>query len=542
MRTLLLISMAAFLLACGTETPEQEDETDEILVAALPYWPGVVLIEREITFRDAIIRGRLNTVEASAISDAEGKYLPSVKFNFTVLETLKGTYAGGTISGIWIGEYRYDTRDEAVAMSRQHIAERDTQWDNREAILFLYKRQDPDLDEDALDVPSLHVLARVSIREGPDDDHYSLYSAFHRTWLPLANTAGQGNDKEYLLAPPAPTDAIAHPNGSTITLGGLKQLIADITAEYDRGDGSQAYKDCLDWKYRRLQYVLNWPITRGVPYTRWNAEPTIESGQPAKTTVASVTLSADGLGYQVGDTIPVSPVISFVGTDADLFAKSTTPVRSGFAYDDLLQTARPLPAGIYEFAMETRPVAYVICNHFYWDEYTVTVTAPGGVLHELFFDPVTVGTVVKADGTNGVLKPPSFTDSNGASATIESISYEPPAGSGQTRTVRLKVDPHTSLADHLVDFIELDGSVSLSLAVAGATVDAAKDTLSWSVSSPPWEDGDKLMVRIREGSAGTPKPTTLSVRKVVTWAWIARTIQDTDVAQLDAIHRLHLRH
>ena len=54
-----------------------------------------------------------------------------------------------------------------------------------------------------------------------------------------------------------------------------------------------------------------------------------------------------------------------------------------------------------------------------------------------------------------------------------------------------------------MDFIELDGSVSLSLAVADATVDAANDTLIWSVPSPPWHDGDKLMVRIGEGSAGT---------------------------------------
>ena len=149
----------------------------------------------------------------------------------------------------------------------------------------------------------------------------------------------------------------------------------------------------------------------------------------------------------------------------------------------------------------------------------MTVTAPGGTLHELFFDPVTVGSSVLADGTNGVLKPASFTDANGASATIGSISYEPPsAGSGQAGIVKLGVDPHTVLANHIVDIIELDGTVSLSLRAADATVDSANDTLTWSVSSQPWHDRDKLMVRIHkplpapEGlgvSTTTPSPTTL---------------------------------
>ncbi|MDE2716606.1 MAG: hypothetical protein OXI33_06265, partial [Chloroflexota bacterium] len=61
----------------------------------------------------------------------------------------------------------------------------------------------------------------------------------------------------------------------------------------------------------------------------------------------------------------------------------------------------------------------------------------------------------------------------------------------------VKVNPHTGLAGQIVDFIELDGSVSLSLDIDDATVDAANNALSWTVSSQPWHDGDKLMVRIR---------------------------------------------
>ena len=144
---------------------------------------------------------------------------------------------------------------------------------------------------------------------------------------------------------------------------------------------------------------------------------------------------------------------------------------------------------------------FIPCNYVLSFEWTVTVTAPDDTLHEAFFDPVTDGSAVAADGSNGVLKPATFTDANGASATIERIAWE--AGAGESGTVKLKLSPHSGIAGHIVDFIALYGSAPLSLIAAAATVDAAADTLSWSMSSRPWEDGDKLMLRIREG---TPAP------------------------------------
>ena len=47
-----------------------------------------------------------------------------------------------------------------------------------------------------------------------------------------------------------------------------------------------------------------------------------------------------------------------------------------------------------------------------------------------------------------------------------------------------------------MDFIALDGSVSLSLAVADAQVDTATGTLTLKVESQPWKPGDQLMLRI----------------------------------------------
>ena len=49
-----------------------------------------------------------------------------------------------------------------------------------------------------------------------------------------------------------------------------------------------------------------------------------------------------------------------------------------------------------------------------------------------------------------------------------------------------------------MDFIALDGSVSLSLDVSDARVDGANQTLSWPVALQPWQSGDQLMLRVRE--------------------------------------------
>ena len=160
-------------------------------------------------------------------------------------------------------------------------------------------------------------------------------------------------------------------------------------------------------------------------------------------------------------------------------------------YDEMIRLARPLPAGEYRFELKESWPNYALCNFVISNEWTVTAVAPEGVLHEALFDPVTDGSAVAADNSNGVLKPASFTDAGGATTTIERIEWE-------AETVNLKLTPHTALAGRVVDFIELDGTVSLSLIVDDATVDAANDTLSWEVASQPWQSGDELMVRIRD--------------------------------------------
>ena len=61
---------------------------------------------------------------------------------------------------------------------------------------------------------------------------------------------------------------------------------------------------------------------------------------------------------------------------------------------------------------------------------------------------------------------------------------------------KVTLSPHNGIAGHTVEFIALDGSVSLSLKVAEAEVDETNETLTWKVESQPWQSGDKLMLRI----------------------------------------------
>ena len=74
----------------------------------------------------------------------------------------------------------------------------------------------------------------------------------------------------------------------------------------------------------------------------------------------------------------------------------------------------------------------------------------------------------------------------------------------------LTLSPYVSLARRAVDFISMDGSLSLSLGVAAATADSAAGTLSWPVALRPWKAGDKLMLRVRAAPPGPAAPTGLT--------------------------------
>ena len=475
-----------------------------------PYF-GPSTIEERMLLADVVARVRLISVDGAVVVEPGDTYRGALEFRFRVLEYIKGS-GGSEVVAVTIDEYRYDTEAEARAAVPGMVAARNTRWDDAEAIVFLQDYYDQD-------GRTTYLLGGHTVY---GEDAYTVASRHDKNWLPEAATSTSGAsrstdtaEKRFLLdvpsnvgaqgsssrsvAPPAQTES-----APTITLGAFKAKVAALEAEIAAGDGSEAYRTCVFWKYS-LQRDLE-----------WNAE----NGRVAPTTTAydlGSGLPAGSLLYEapVGG-IPGRPGTYWLeGGDKDLFTVETTtnpipdPLDDGMTYTGLrTATARPLPAGDYTFVSEGRWGGWICRTDFSELERnlnrhtrTVHVTSPPRPVHEAFFDPVAIGAAVGADGANGVLKPAAFTV-GGASATITSLKWE-------SGTVTMELNPSASLAGHAIDFIALDGSVALTLSFDDAT-QGGGGALTWPVASQPWNAGDLLMLRIGADATTltTPTPTT----------------------------------
>ena len=505
-RAMILIPMLAALLACGlftrtaeraadpVPTTEEAEVTFVVSGEVLAYNHGDTSIEQKILDSNPIVKATMTSLSSEVIEDADGKYAAILKFNLDVSEYLKGN-GPSSIVAIWIDGRSYDTRSRAEDAMALILSERDDQWDDREAVIFMFHGASgfgPTLE------PQIQLADHFYFALGHQyfkDDRYSLHSTRNKIWLPAASGAGStGDAQEFLLDVPS-----ASGTAPTIALGDLKTRITVVAAELDERDGSDAVATCVREKYeleRVIRYFRDVDGIDAIAEDRKPQDSSLASGQPANTQMHQ-RLNAGLYPDQKAKTW-------LEGMDADLFTVvqgeptavdfdgdgSFTAGSDGIEFTEIFATARPLPAGEYEIVRKEVWGRYVLCDYVLSHDWTVTAVAPEGTLHEAFFDPVTDGAAVAADDTNGVLKPAAFTDADGA-ATIERIEWE-------SGTVEFELSSDDSLAGQVVHFIELDGTVSLSLNADDATVDAANDTLSWPVASQPWEDGDKLMLRIRE--------------------------------------------
>ena len=496
----------------GTASPPVEQETptstEAPLSAAPVLYTGPTSLEERIFASPVIARARVDstasTVESATIFDGSTKYIALLEFSFSVQEYLKGSGADDIVA-VWGAAPFFDTEEEAEDALPTIAAARDAQWDDHEAIILLQQ------DFQAF-LPSTRQADRYYLAWGGGwpiyalDDGYSLASRHNRLWLPSEAAVGAasqatGDQQRFLTAVP-PATGTAPP----ITLGEIKTRIAAVTTKLNASDGSEEYTECvqLTYLYERQErhYKATYPSRSG----------STSADDPPPTHELNAGLAAGTILYEddLGFGLTTDELVRFWidGGDANLFSVvygdsvpydfSGDGVNDSVNFNRRVVSARPLPESVYRFHFNIRSPFFNLCDGYTIRyEWTVTVNAPVGTLHEAFFDPVTHGTVVSADATKGVLKPATLTDANGASATLERIAWEP--GTGDSGTVKLKVNPHTGLTGHVVDFIALDGSVPLSLKIADATVDAANRTLSWTVASQPWEDGDELMLRIRKG-------------------------------------------
>ena len=502
---------------------------------------GPVSLEERIVLADVIARVKMRsvdqTVERRVDYDAYGtyegdQYVVALEFTFDVLEYLKGS-GGSQVVGIADDfEVRYRTKLGASLMGEDFLSGRDERWDDRQAIVFLRNTDE---------LPSTGQADRYLLGtlrfEG--EESYTIANRHYQAWLPSAavlelesksasvsgvSPTPSDSAQLFLLEEPLEEeDSIVELSNScepycllgptvpqaktgsgfaasvsretaqppTITLSGLKTRIAQLQEEVGAGDGSEDYRRCVFNKYE-LEREVRHTIKRDGKYHYSRNDIDLSSGAPAGSHVYSGAFAAEWLATH-GDDPPdfyLKGEDWLGGKDAALFSAG---------YPVTVSTARPLPEGKYNFYYYSIPRAYAICDGMPQEEkerqeYFVNVTASVGMLHEAFFDPTDLGGGATGGGDEDeMLLPGSFADYSGRTVTIKRIAWD--AGK-----VTLQVDPHSEFANHHLDFVALDGLLSLRLdfddAVEGS--DDQNPTLSWGVCSQPWSAGDKLMLRISE--------------------------------------------
>ena len=515
------LTFLIFLFACGDDNPPVDifSPSDDVVAASetpsptvLPSpvvtasnfaigsslgWDGRVSLEERILRADVIVKARLQSskgiVELVRASRSELKYGGLIEFTFTVHEYIQGS-GPTTITVVAPESGLFDTQQEAEDFHLPKVLYRhNPRWDDRNAILFL--------EHSSYIVPSTDRAERFFLANlGPSDaiiheDSYSVASLTEKLWLPAVmwpDGSGPGEETFLLDAPFHDPRAIvlnapiSEEEAPKITLSEFKSKVAALQAELNAGTTDE-YKLCVYEKYSRQRYYLHrleWmpSISPGWTYKGTGLGPSpssrFASGQPAGTIVQENA----NPNY---DPQPGRIDRNWIDShDADLFY-----VRSPDT-EHRITAVRPLPKGEYKFFFNGQVGRALLCDG-YADRYliTVTVTATENTRHEMFFDPVIVGSAVSANASNGVLEPASFSDANGGSATIHRISYDSGA-------VTMTISPVKALAGHILDFIALDGSVSLSLNIDEATLDPNNHTLIWPIFEQPWHHGDKLMLRI----------------------------------------------
>ena len=413
-------------------------------------------------------------VRASLLSTSEGS------LRFRAVEYLKGS--GPT--------------EFTVSAS---TANRNTVWDGREAVLFLSRQPGGDAtgssgsnttaDFQFANTTSWNYSQNPTFAQHYSGDLPQGYTVDSRNpvWLPAES--GTGGAVGASDSGSSFITALTSPEGSSQPVISLADLRATI-AWIEGGEGIEGYDLCIKVSLATERYYRDWEAYHRRPWVRFQETHEVSSGAGASTVVYDYN-PRRSTKYD-------APYLT--GPDASFFRAQNIDddALSSNGYHERLATARPLPAGTYRFISHLQQFDEIPCA-FRPDydglEYLITVTAPAGTLHESFFDPVDLsGSRVGATGSSGVIDPEEFTVA-GDDYEIESLVWG-------ANSVVLELDDYVSLSGQTLDFIELDGSIDTSLDNADATVNQTAATWTWSVDSQPWEDGDLLMLRIRDTSTG----------------------------------------
>ena len=442
----------------GTGEPEQEMVVEATGLFDLHFGSAVASLEERVYLADVIVRATL----VSAANDV---------LTFTAVEYLKG---------------RGPTRFTVSAAT----ANRNTKWDDNEAILFLstssvsedvatgqssttFEFADTTVFDYFPDEPNAHSATSYT---GGLADGFTIDSA-NPVWTPAETAAGvsgaggNSGSTEYIAASESTTGGTL----PTFTLEELKEHIDWVTG----GEGIDGYDECVRFGLRDIRYWRDWEEYHGEPLADEGSALQAESGMKDVDILETTHVDIRG---------PYAK-LWLEGRDAEYFTyyvvDDDAEPTNGYSYE--IAAGRPLPAGQYRIWPAIQHGFFQACNYLtslrqYF--YDVIVTAPEETVFEAFFDPNTMGY----GSGGGVLDPASFTV-EGANVTINSLEYE-------NDEIVLTLSPFKTLAGYVLYILDGLGN-DVVLAGVDAKVDAAKGTLAWAVDEAPWADGDELMVRVR---------------------------------------------
>ncbi len=508
---LCLVFAAVFFTACSADQPNSETVAQpgaaiDIDTYPNPTWFVAPSLDEQIfdtlnndslvIVRASLLSATAGTEEVPGSEGIETAYRPVHELRFTAHEYLEGN--GPTEFLVVVrGDEMFSLEHQALTVANYAAAQRTTSWDNRQAVLFIGLAKATD-SGGASGVSEESSPRRAAfLRSNPQESAWD-YTVDHlsRSWLPAqaeaSGAAGSTADSAFI------TDGAQSPP-PTISLADLKAKIATMKAELKAGEGIPGFEECISGR------ILQERIDRAEPLEPLELSKSLGSGMTVGTEVDSSENNyrePEYNNYWLSG--PSASLFQAVNVDNDDSSVN------GYTY--MLSTARPLPAGSYRVHYIFQHYTDIPCSFKPDDVYldwTITVTSPTGTLHEAFFDPVDLtGGGIGASGSSGVIDPDELTVGND-DYEIESIVWDE-----DDDEVVLTLDDHVSLSGKTLDFIELDGSIDTSLNGSDATVDQTAATWTWSLTSAPWEDGDTLMLRIREAPEDLgplTKPTNIQV-------------------------------
>ena len=494
--------LLAATAACGPGEPEHLGTPSHIQRSSNPAWRVAPSVEQEIFRSTTIVRATLQSAAAAVETlpsepGVASTYQAVQELRFTVHEYLKGS--GPTALLVVVrGADGYPTEAAARADAAFAVQVRVTTWDARQAVLFLEAPARPYTPASAsggatgtsgTTAPAVLQFTRLNNNESPWA--YSV-DTLSRAWLPAEDIPAEGGTPTAFITDGGPTPP------PTITLADLRARIAALAAELEAGEGIDGYAACIYGRILRERY------NRADPWTPLQEAVTLVSGSAAGTEV-----SRGNNAY--GD--PQYSRYWLSGPNAAQFEVlvSDDDGQASTGYDHLLVAARPLPSGEYEVFYNSQRYPRFSCNFVpddAYDDFTVTVTAPAGTVHEVFFDPAALGSgVVGRDAAHGVLAPAAVGTAGGAAAAATSSGTSAILRRLTWDAGQLRLDVSgTTLAGQQLELIRLDGTVGLTLRgdAATATATAGGHELRWPVCTQPWQPGERLMLRISPAPAGDP--------------------------------------